>query len=81
MGDPRTVTQRGVAPVGVPLLSLIEGLAGNAEMPTGTGHAPAHPRALQDLRAPGYESSLLSVCHRVSTLGVLSREKEPMVLP
>ena len=41
MGYPRTVTERGVATVGVPLLPLIEGVAGNAEMPTGVGHAPA----------------------------------------
>jgi len=54
MGYPRAVTQRGVATVGVPLLPLIERLAGNAEMPAGVGHAPAHTHALQKLRAPGY---------------------------
>ena len=40
VGDARTVAQRGVAAVGVPLFPLIESLAGNAEMPAGVGHVP-----------------------------------------
>jgi len=53
LGYSRPVAQRCVAPFGVPLPPFVEGLPGNAKMPAGVGHGPAHPWALQHLRALG----------------------------